>query len=68
MSTRAQSRIGSIATSGLLFVVVSVALFFLYRSFGWPVWQGVVVAVLVGLLAAGANYLAARHRKLGSRR
>jgi hypothetical protein len=51
-----------------LLVVVSVALFFLYLSFGWPLWQSVVVAVLVGLLAAGANHLVARHRKLGSRR
>ncbi len=52
-----------VTTSGLLFIVVSVALLILYTSFGWPVWQGVVVALVVGLVAAGTNYYSFTRRR-----
>jgi type IV secretory pathway TrbD component len=63
MTTPGKSRTASITTSTLLFVIIAVALVFVYAAFGWPLWQGVVVAVALGLFAAGANYLIARHTR-----
>lgn len=63
MPTNTKRIAGIVTTSILLFVVTCLALLWLYTSFGWPLWQGVILAIVVGLIAGGANFLFARRAR-----